>query len=156
MVVPRRKLTKGGVAGYGLTVFGAVITWTALIFSLNVGAPISVAFIAVHVFITLAALACIVFVDTPISPLWAWLRWDDRRIDRRAYEDAVRAYRALDAALYDDQRADLEDTVRHLRTVVCHFNGWDPRTECDTGGLADQSILAYWERKYPEEFRLHP
>lgn len=155
MVQPRRKLTACDWAGYGLTILGAAFSWIALISALSLGVTPSASFIAVLVLITILAVVPILFVDTPINPLWAYLRWDDRRTRTGLYEDLVRAYRALDVAPYDEHRADLEDTIRHLRTAACVLNDWDPRTECDTGGLADRSVLEYWERHYPEDFRLH-
>jgi hypothetical protein len=154
VVTPRRPLTKREWAGYILTLLAAALCWVAVIFSLRVGVPLSGSFLTAHVLINIVAVAEVVFVDTPISLFWAWLRWDERRDRTRLYDDAVRAYRALDIAPYGEERADLEDTVRLLRTVVCLLNGWDPRTECDTDGLADRDILAYWERRHPKDFRL--
>lgn len=154
MRTTERKATIRDYISLHLSIIAAVLMWTAFVFARHLDAPVSGLFIAALVLLTLSALGHIAIIPTRISPLWAWLRWDERRTTSQVYEKAVLAYRALDAAPYDSERAELEDHIRHLRTVVCVLNGWDATTECDTGGLADRHILAWWGKHYPKDFRL--
>lgn len=129
----------------------AVLAWAAY---LAVPAPVSGVFTALLILLTVNAVVTTTFTPSRFSPFYAWLRWYDRRSDTMIYRAAVDAYRALDIAPHDSERAELEDHVRHVRTAVCILNGWDPTTEADTGGRADQRILAWWAEHHPKDYAL--
>lgn len=143
---------KVGIFGwflYGATVVVTAFLWVVFISALNYDLPISGPFVAALVISTVNTLAHLV-----AFPRFSLRHWYRHRTDTIAYEEGIKAYRALEVAPFDDQRAELEDHVRHVRTTICILNQWDPTTEADTGGQADRAILTYWQKRYPKDFAL--
>jgi len=71
---------------------------------------------------------------------------------------AVRYHRILDAQS-DDPEPELTVTLTvagklgAVREALCLAHGWDPDTEADKEGRADEFVLDWWERHHPADWR---
>lgn len=78
----------------------------------------------------------------------------NRRVTNRLCERAVKIHRALDkndtagAAFRHSLIGELIGT----RAAICLLNGWDPDRDADKEGPADDLIIAYWEKTYPQDW----
>lgn len=137
------------------SVLAAIYAWVVFITTLNVHVVPTDTFMATLVGSTAMALFWITFILIRIVR-----SWPDRQATNRLCEQAVRLHRTLD---------DSSNTVRHgllgeitteanlygrivgIRMAICILNDWDPHTDADKEGPADDLVTAYREKTYPQE-----
>jgi hypothetical protein len=84
----------------------------------------------------------------------------NRRATNRLCEHAVKIHRALDARDGYDRTDHGAIALHHgllgeltgIRVAICLLNGWSPAHDADKEGPADELVVAYWEKTYPQDW----
>jgi len=84
------------------------------------------------------------------SPVNLIRRWLNHRESNRLCEQAAEAHRMLDDPSNAQIRHMLLGEVTRARIGLCRIHRWNPETDIDDGGRADQLVQKYRERHDPE------